>query len=170
MKEIWNIIQDSRFLDNGVVIEDVQTAELPNMEFATTEIKGSGMAGAVSMPDYSMLNAMSASLNHNNGRNCHLLRTPGKHKMEFRAVSQVMDVENSEVKQALDKFRIDGLYTSDTGGTIERSNPRSSTDSFSVLRYEHERNGEILTLIDIPRGIIKINGVDYSAAGKSLLD
>lgn len=169
-KQVMGIVQDHRAFDNGVNMEDVQTVELPNMEFATTEMNGSGMAGAVNMPDYSSLNAMSMSMNHNNGLNCHRLRRPGKHELEFRAAVQVLDVVSSEPKVVVDKFRVVGLFTGNTGGSLERSNPRGSTDTFSVLRYEEERDGEILTLIDIPKGKIMIDGVDYAAKTRGLLD
>ena len=169
-REIWNILEDERFLDNGEVIEDVQSAEMPTIEHPTTELGGAGMAGKIDMPDMSQVNALSITLNHNNGRNGHLLRRAGVHHLEFRAAMQVMDVEKSIVGQKMDKFRIDGLHKSSSVGTTEKGNPRSSTETYSVVRYEHERGGQIIDLIDIPKGIMIIGGVDVSSARKSLLD
>ncbi len=169
-QQIWNITEDQRFLDNNEVIEDVQTAELPTIEHPSTELGGAGMAGKIDMPDQSQVNAMSVTLNHNNGRNGHLLRRPGMHHLEFRASMQVMDIEKSSVEQKMDKFRIDCMHKSGSVGTSEKSNPRSSTETYSIVRYEHERDGVLIDQIDIPKGKMIIGGVDVSSNRQSLLD
>ena len=63
-----------------------------------------------------------------------------------------------------------GAHKSSEKGSIETGNPYGSTEKYSVLRYEEEIDGEIVTLIDSTAGIIRINGVDYSSKLSSLLD
>ena len=67
------------------------------------------------------------------------------------------------------KFRMTGVLKNVEDGTVETGNPFGSTNKYSVLRYEKEINGEIVTLIDAMAGIIKINGVNYTDAVESML-
>ena len=63
-----------------------------------------------------------------------------------------------------------GAHKSSEKGSIETDNPYGSTEKYSVLRYEEEIDGEVVTLIDSTANIIRINGVDYSNELSSLLD
>ena len=163
-------VEDYRALDNGRVCEDVTSITLPTLEHPTTEVKNSGMVMDINVPNMYHFNAMEYSIAHNNGTNCRHLADPGLHQHEFRIARQNYVTAMGEIDLELVKVRTIGLFLSEEKGSIEAGNPYGSTDKYSVMRYEEEIDGEIVTLIDSTAGIIRINGVDYSSKLTSLLD
>jgi len=168
--KIYNNVVDHAVINDGAKVEDVTSVELPTVESETSEFGVAGMAGKVEMPDTTTFKAMELSVSHNNGVNCHLLATPGKHNIEVRIARQRMDVVPGELGYASDKYRITCVEKSSKQGTVERGNPLGGTVAYSVLRYEHERDGSVLTLIDMLTGTVRINGVDYSSVVKNMLE
>jgi P2 family phage contractile tail tube protein len=169
-QKVYNNVVDHRILDNGRVCEDVTSVTLPNISHPTTTIDAAGMVMAVDMPDTTRLEAMEYSVSHNNGVNCKHLQNPGKHILETRLARQRYNVARGEVELESVKFRITGVHKGTDKGSVERGNPLGSTDKFSVLRYEEEINGEIVTIIDAMAGILKFNGRDVTNTVANLLN
>lgn len=168
-KMVYCNVEKYRILDNGNEVEDVTKFGLPTVEHPTTTVKSVGMAMDVDMPDTTHLNAMTLTVYHNNGANCQRLAEPGKHTLEMRVARQRYDVPQGEIGHAGAKFRVIGVHTKTEKGDIETGNPYGSTESYSILRYEEELNGEVITIVDAMAGVIKYNGKDYASDVDSLL-
>lgn len=168
-KKVYNNVVDHRLIDNSRVAEDITSVSLPTIEHPTTAIASSGMAMDVDIPNLAHLNAMELSVSHNNGVNCRYLGSPGKHNLEFRIARQKYNVAEGDNEFEGAKFRFIAVHKSTEDGTIESGNPMGTTEKYSILRYEKEINGELVTLIDAMSGIIKVNGVDYRSPVESLL-
>ena len=167
--KVYNNVEGHRVLDAGRVCEDVTSVTLPTIKHPTTSIDTAGMAMAVDMPNTTHLEAMSFSIAHNNGLNCQYLANPGKHTIEVRLVRQRYNVPKGEVEHESVKYRVVGVHTQTDKGNAEMGNPLGSTDQYSVLRYEEEIDGKIITIIDAMAGIIKYNGKDYTSVIENML-
>lgn len=168
-KKVYNNVEGHRVLDDDRVVEDVTSVTLPTIEHPTTSISASGMAADVDMPNTTHVSAMEFSIAHNNGVNCKYLANPGKHFIETRVVRQRYNVAGGEIEHESMKVRITGVHKSTDKGSIETDNPYGSTDKYSVLRYEEELNGEVVTIVDAMAGVIKFNGIDCLSEIESLL-
>jgi len=167
--KVYNNVEDHRLLDGGVTVEDVTKVGLPTIKHTTTTIKAAGMAVDVDMPDTSHMEAMDYSITHNNGANCNLLATPGKHTHEFRTVRQRYNVAKGEIEHESVKYRLTGVHVSTEKGDIETGNPYGSTDKYSLLRYEEIVNGVETTVIDAMSGVIKYNGKSFTDSVQNML-
>jgi len=168
-KRVYCNIEKHRILDNKKEIEDVTKFGLPTIAHPTTDVKSSGMAMDVAMPDTTHLNAMDFTIYHNNGINCALLAQPGKHSIEARTARQRYDVAKGEIKHESVKFRIICVHVETQKGDIETGNPYGSTEKYSVLRYEEEVDGKVTTIADAMAGLIKFNGKDCTSEVDNLL-
>ena len=166
---VYNNVVDHRLIDGEDIVEDVTKVGLPTIKHSTTTINGAGMAMAVDMPDATHLEAMDFTITHNNGVNCNLLASPGKHVIEFRTARQRYDVPQGEIVFESVKYRVVGVHVETQKGDIETGSPFGSTDKYSLLRYEEEVNGTVTEILDAMAGIIKYNGVDYTSTVTSLL-
>ena len=169
-KKVYLNVEDHRVIDGGNKVEDVTGIPPPHLEHPTSEAKSSGMVMVVDVPDQYRYNAAELSISHNNGVNCHLLAAPGVHDIETRFARDVYDSTQGTTDLELVKMRCKCIHKSSEKGNIESGNPYGSTEKYSILRYEEEIGGEVMTLIDSTSGIIRINGVDYSSKLQSLLD
>lgn len=168
-QKVYNNIVGHRAIDNGRVVEDVTSVTLPTVKHPTTTISASGMAMDVEMPNTTKLESMDFSIAHNNGTNSKYLGDPGKHTIEVRTARQRHNVPRGEIEYESVKFRITGIHTATEKGNIETGNPYGSTDRYSVLRFEEERDGEIITIVDATAGVIRINGKDYTDVIENML-
>ena len=168
-KKVYSNVVGQRLIDNGRVAEDVQKIGLPTLEHPTNTVKASGMAMEVDIPDKTRFKAMEFTVEHNNGVNCNHLCSPGKHLIEARVARQYFDVAGGDENHESVKWRLTGLHKSVDKGSIEEGNPYGSTEKYSLVRFEEEIAGEIVTIIDAMAGIVKINGVEYTSAVENLL-
>lgn len=169
-QRVYNNVEGNRLLDNTLVVEDVTSITVPTIEHPTTTISASGMAMDVDMPNVTHLNAMELSIAHNNGVNGRYLATPGRHSIEVRVARQRYNVAGGEIEHESVKFRFICIHKSTNKGSIENNNPYGSTDAFSVLRFEEEIDGEVVTIADAMAGLLKFNGVETTNVVESLLD
>lgn len=167
-QKVYNNVVGHRVLDGTTVCEDVTSVTLPTITHPTTKFDAAGMAMAVEMPQTAHLDAMDFSISHNNGTNCHLLGTPGKHIIETRVVRQCYDVAGADIGHKQVKYRITGAHVSTEKGKIETGNPYGSTEKYSVLRYEEIIDGTTTVLVDA-MGSITFNGVSFTDPVESLL-
>ena len=163
-------VEDYRVHDNGLNCEDVTSFTPPTIEHPTTQMKTNGVIMDIDVPNKFHFNAMEFEISHNNGTNCNRLRDPGKHQIETRIARQKYVTTQGETELELIKVRALGLHKSTAPGSIETGNPYGSTEKYSVIRYEEEIDGEIITLIDSTAGIIRFNGVEFTDELSSLLD
>ena len=163
-------VEDHRLFHDGTRVEDITKVDLPKIEHPTTAVKSAGMLMDVDMPNIYHYNSMEIKVSHNNGNGCNLLPVPGPHDIEMRAARQDYSVAKGEIDMELVKVRARVVPKSSEKGSIETDNPYGSTESFSVLRYEEEINGEIWMLIDSTASRLIIAGVDYSDRLSSILD
>lgn len=168
-KKVYCNVVKQRLLDNGRECEDVTKVGLPTLTHPTTTVKSSGMVADVDMPDTTHLNAMELTVYHNNGMNCRYLTDPGKHYFDFRAARHKYDVPEGELGFESFKCRITCVHVETAKGDSETGNPLGYTEKYSILRYEEEQNGEIITIIDAMAGVIRYNGKDYTSDVDSLL-
>lgn len=169
-QRVYNNIEDYRIIDNGRVVEDVTSVTLPNITRTSTSIDAAGMVGAVDVPSAYHVDAMEASVAHNNGINCRYLAEPGQHRLEFRIARQRYSVAQGEIGFESVKYRLTVLHKGSDKGSVERNNPLGTTENFSVLRFEEEQGGEMVTLLDLMSGQNQHNGVDYASPVQSLLN
>ena len=168
-KKVYNNVVGQRVVDNGMVAEDVTSVAVPTIEHPTTTVSSNGMAMDVDIPNMAHVNAMELGVSHNNGVNCRYLANPGKHNIEVRVARQKYNVSAGDNEYESVKFRFTCVHKSTEKGTIENGNPYGSTDKYSVLRFEEEIAGEVVTIIDAMAGIIKFNGTDCISPVESLL-
>lgn len=169
-KKVYNNVEGHKIIDNRREVEDVTKFSPPTIKHATTTIeKISGMAMDVDMPDSTHLEAMELTVYHNNGVNCNHLADPGKHQLELRTVRQRYNVAQAEIEHESVKFRVIGIHVSTEKGDIETGSPYGSTEKYSVVRYEEEVNGTVVTIADAMAGVIRFNGVDYTNVIEKLL-
>ena len=170
-KSVYVNVVGHKLIDNGNTVEDVTRVGLPELEHPTTAIsKVSGMAMDVDMPNKYRLNAAEFTVEHNNGTNCRYLSNPGRHEFEFRGVRQRYVVAEGDARNELVKYRIIGDHKGTSKGNIENDSPWGSTDKYSLLRYEEEIDGEIVTIVDAMSGILRWNGMDVNNEIDSLLE
>ena len=167
--KVYYNVEGSRVINDGRVTEDVTSVSLPTISHPTTSIDALGMALAIDMPDPTRVEAMEFGISHNNGLNGRYLSEPGRHFIETRIVRQRYDVAAGEVNHESVKVRVTAMHKSTEKGTIETGNPYGSTEKYSVMRYEEEINGEIVTVVD-STGIVRWNGKDYRSVVESMLN
>lgn len=154
---------------DGKLVEDVTTYTPPTKKYKTTSISSAGMAGDVDYPNQTAIEAMEASLAHNNGVNCNLLSTPGVHNLEVRVVRQKYNVKQSKMQHERITWRDKVIHKDRTPGSMELNNPYGNTDKFSVVRHEEVINGKQTCLYDIPNGKLVDNGKSVTDEIENLL-
>ena len=170
LKNVRCNVEDYRVLHDGVQVEDVTKADLPQISRSTTQVKAAGMLMDVDMPNWFHFEAMELGISHNNGNNCSRFAMPRAHNIEMRVARQNYSVTKGDMDLELVKVRARVVHKSTEKGSVETNNPLGSNEKFSVLRYEEEIAGEIVTLIDSMAGRLIIDGVDYSDQMTSILD
>lgn len=169
-QKVYNNVVGQKLIDNGREVEDITSVSLPTVDFPTSTIASNGMAADVDVPNMAHVSAMEFSVSHNNGFNSQYLNDPGKHVMELRVARQKYNVAIGEMDFESMKVRVTGLLKTDENGTIENNNPYTGTNKYSVLRYEEEIDGKVITLIDAMTGQIVVNGVSQTDKVESLLN
>lgn len=160
-KRVYNNVEGHRLIDNGRVVEDVTKVGIPTVSHPTTTIeKVAGMAMDVEMPNPTHVEAMELTITHNNGINCQYLEDP-EHEFEFRIVRQRYNVAEGKIEHEGAKYRFKCAFKSKEIGDIETGSPIGTTCKYSVLRFEEEINGEIVTCIDAVQGTVRKNGTDF---------
>ena len=167
--KVYCNVEKYKLLDNNREIEGVTKIGLPTIKHPTTEIKDAGMSVTVDMPDTTHLESMDFTVYHNNGVNCNYLMQPGKHTIEARIARQRYDVAKGEIMHESVKYRVTGVYVSTENGDVETGSPLGSTVKYSVLRFEEEVDGKVITTVDATAGLLKFNGVNITSNVDNLL-
>ena len=170
LKNVRCNVEDYRVFHDGVRVEDVTKCDLPTVQKPTTSVKAAGMLMDVDVPNWFHFEAMELGLSHNNGNNCGRFTMPEAHNIELRAARQNYSVTSGEMGLEVVKVRARVVHKSTEKGSVETNNPLEKKEKFSVLRYEEEVEGEIVTLIDSMAGRLILNGIDYSDRLTNILD
>jgi phage tail tube protein FII len=169
-KKVYCNVVDHRLLDSNTVIEDVTKVGLPTIKHKTVQITNvAGVVMDIDMPDMTHFEASEYTITHNNGVNCNLLSAPEKHTQEFRVARQKYDTTQGVVGYESVKYRLVGAHVQTEKGDIETGSPYGSTEHYSLLRYEEEIDGNVVTIIDSTAGVIKYNGKSYTDNVQNLL-
>lgn len=170
IKKWQNNVVDHLMFDGDVEIINVQEISLPSIEYNTTDFTPGGTSGDLTLPNFYKLKAMSFSVKHNGGSKNRELARQGRHNFEFRCAVQELNGETGEIEPKSVKYRIGGLLTSTADDKISRDNPISNESQYSVLKYQKEEDGEIVTDIDVLANKVMINGVTYTDKVSALLE
>lgn len=170
-KKIKINVEDHKLLDNSEVCEDVTQVVLPDFEHPTTEVNNvSGMAMNLDVPNPSRFNSAEFQVAHNNGVNCELLDTPGKHIMEFRMARQTFVTSETDIRHEGVKFRVTALFKRVSKGSIETGNPWGSTVTYGIVRYEEIVDGKQTFLVDATGNQLVVNGRSFTDDISNLLN
>ena len=167
--KVYCNVADHRLLDGKDTVEDVTKVGLPTLTHKTISVDVSGMTMAVDIPDMTHYEAAEYTITHNNGVNGKVLAVPGKHTHEFRTARQKYTTAKGTIAYESVKFRLVGAHVETQKGDIESGSPYGSTDKYSLLRYEEEVDGKVITIIDSMAGVIKYNGKSYTDEVQNLL-
>lgn len=169
-KQVHNKVIDHRLLDGSTLVEDVTSVDLPEIEFDNDEVDIPGAAAKINVILTNRVNAMTVTINHNNGNGCEGLNSPELHKIELRVAQQVITTSTGVAGAKGVKVRFAGYPMKISDGSVERGNPLGASVQYSVQRYEKEVAGKVVTCIDALAGILIINGKDYANVVNKLLD
>lgn len=162
---------DHKLLDEGVEISTVTKVTLPAVEVTTTTINASGMLGPMDVPNTNQLGAMTYAFEYSgNSPEAERLHRPGTHSQELRLVEDVFDrVEQKNRLQGV-KYRFRGMHTSTSLGDAEKGAAATNSVTYQCIRYEKYVEGELKILVDKIAGIYQVDGVDYAADVRAMLD
>ena len=139
-------------------------AEVALPEFSTMaeEIKGAGIAGALSGPYIGHLEPMTLGLNFRSvTKSAVQLMEPRNHQIEIRAAQQKWN--NNTGKNEIDTIKhiATGMPLKYAPGKVAPASPADSSGEYSVSYYALFINGERVIEVDIINFIFFVNGVDY---------
>lgn len=159
-----------KLLADGIEIDDNVSCTLPSIEAETSDIKGAGILGTISMPTTGQINSMTFSISTKSiNKNASNLAKPGvPQNLELRFAKDVMSSSGQMVPQG-SKIFITGIMKKYDPGKVENSGTMDGSIEFEVIRYRQVIDGEEALLIDKKNYIYKVNGVDYMASVKALL-
>lgn len=159
----------SRLFDGGEEIGDHVTVTLPSLAFMTTEIKGAGIMGSISLPHVGFTESLEFSIDlRSMGENAAALQRPGVHNLELRFAQDVLTSREAVIKRGT-KIFISGIPKSFNFGSVEVGNPLSSNAAFEVLRLRMVVDGEEVVLLDKTKYKFDVGGRDATGGIKSLI-
>lgn len=161
---------DHRFFDAGEEVGTLTKLTLPSIEVSTTTVNASGMLGPMDVPNTNQINAMSYTLEYTAGPESGTLARPGMHTHELRLVEEVFDrVDMVNILRSV-KYRFKGVLSGVSAGDVEKGAKASDTATYQCVRYEKYVDGESAILVDKVAGQYQVEGVDYAADVRSMLE
>lgn len=151
-------------------VGDTATVELPEIEFLTDSIKGSGIIGEIDLPSLYQVGSMSLSIStrvSNNPDDLALLMSA--RDIEIRWVTDAIDTSNASADVVGHKAFIKCVPKKIGEGKIEPGSGQDGSYEYEVLSYKRVTNGKIVLEIDKLNGVFKINGIDNTKSINSLL-
>lgn len=150
-----------KFFDNDAEVADNVSCQLPSIEFASSEVKGAGILGAMDMPSSGQLNSLnfSATMRSINKGSINV-STPGVHNIELRFSKDQFTGDGQSVPIGT-KIFVKGVFKKFDPGKVEDGATMDGTIEYEALRYRIVIDGEEVLLVDKVNYIYKVNGVDY---------
>lgn len=166
-------IKGSLYDKSGTIAKllyDTVTVTYPDLELLSETIKGVGINGEIDLPTYGQLGSLAVEINFNGlGKEAISLFGQKTQKLEHRWASQVLNSETGGSEVVGKKVIFYGLPKKLGFGGIEPNKAEEPTASFEITYMEYIINNEQVFLIDKLNDKFVVNGVDYSAAVKSVL-
>ncbi len=140
----------------------VAKVQLPDINFPTVNVSGSGMMGSMEVPLIGMVDNMTTTIDFLSPTHSAVrLMSPKKHTLDLRVVEEYWDTVAAEENTWADKYSMLVRPKAIKGGTVApMSNPDASGE-YVVYYYAAYRNGKQLWEIDKRNMKCVIDGVDY---------
>ncbi len=159
-----------KFFDNDEEVADNVSCQLPSLEFASSEVKGAGILGAMDMPSSGQLNSLTFSATMRSINKSSLsVSSPGVHNIELRFAKDQFTGDGQSVPIGT-KIFVKGVFKKNDPGKVEDGATMDGTIEYEVLRYRIVIDGEEILLIDKVNYIYSVNGTDYMERVKAALN
>lgn len=161
---------DHKLLDGVDEVRAAKQATLPDVQTGTTTINVSGMLGPLDVPNTNQIDAMTYSFQYDGSApDATVLHRPGMHQHELRVAEDMFDTVAQANKLVAVKYRMAGMLTGVTGGDIEKGGQKTSTATYQCTRFEKYVDGAQVLLVDKINCIYRVNGTDYAADVRAIL-
>ena len=157
---------------NGVnkLIHDTVTVTYPDLEMLSETFKGVGINGEIDLPTYAQLGSLAVEISLNGlSADSISLFNQEKLELEHRWASQVLDSARGTSEVVGKKIIFHGLPKKLGLGSIEPNKAEEATSSVEVLYLKYVIGNVSVLEIDKLNDVVKVNGVDYSAAIRNVL-
>ena len=151
------------YADDGVLL-GIADGNFPSLEFATTEIKGAGIAGTINSPSGGMFNSLTVSLNwRTTTRDFVQLLEPVAHTLDLYAELLSYDAGRGVPrKQRFHVFMTAMTKKGDMGKLADMESQEGNTEH-EIYYLKADIDGLEMLEIDKCNFIFKVNGTDYLA-------
>lgn len=148
----------------------ISKATLPDINFLTQTITGSGISGNVEAVLIGMTEAMSLTLNFRNATDAAVsLMAPKKHNITLMAAEQNWDTTKVEKSISADKYVMVVVPKSTKPGSVAAASAADASGEYSVYYYAGYKDGKVIWEIDPWNYKCVIDGVDYMADVRAAL-
>lgn len=159
-----------RVYKNGQKLLGVATVDMPELEFLTETLSGSGIAGEYDSPTLGMTGSMSSKLSWvSQTPQFYALMNSGDPMFELYASVQQRDRTTSKRKPVGLHIVLTGDVKKSSLGTLETGKKHGNETEIEVLRLEADIDGEQVLLIDKLNMIFSVNGEDALEAVRAQL-
>lgn len=151
-------------------VGDTASVELPEVEFLTDSIKGSGIIGEIDLPSLYQVGSMSLSIStrvSNNEEDLALLISA--RDIEIRWVTDAIDTSTALADVIGHKAFVKCVPKKIGEGKIEPGSGQDGSYEYEILSYKRVTNGKSILEIDKLNGVFKVNGIDQSKSINDLL-
>jgi P2 family phage contractile tail tube protein len=151
-------------------VMDTTSYKRPSLEMLTDTQKGAGIMGEIDLPTLGQLGSMESELVYKKTNKKSVgMFSPQMHEIEVRWVSDALDSSSGAVKTEAHKEIIKYIPKKFELGDIETNTANEATLTVEIYYYQYIVNGESLIEIDKLNNVLKILGVDYTAAIRQAL-
>ncbi len=155
-------------MDNNEIGDNV-SCTLPDIEHATSELKGAGIAGTIDVPLMGMFNSMTFSMDFRGlNRNSAAALKPGITNLELRFLKDTIASNGNYIAEGTKVF-VSGYNKKVAPGKVETGASMDSSAEYEVTRYRIICDGVEVLLIDKLAGVYKVNGIDYMQKAREVL-
>jgi len=148
----------------------ISKATLPNINFLTQTITGSGISGNVEAVLIGMTEAMSLTLNFRNATDAAVsLMAPKKHNITLMVAEQNWDTTKVEKSISADKYVMVVVPKNTQPGSVAAASAADASGEYSVYYYAGYKDGKVIWEIDPWNYKCVIDGVDYMADVRAAL-
>ena len=143
---------------------------MPNINNMTAEVRGAGIAGAITELIMGYLEAMEVGVAFRlfSGNAIRLLE-PRDHLIELRVVQQERDPVNREYLQRGLKHTMIVFPKTTNPGSVRTAAPGDASGTYGLRYWKMELDGKIVFEFDPIAFIYIVNGYDYLAETRRLL-
>lgn len=152
------------------LLADVTTITMPDLELLSETFRGAGVNGEIDLPTYGQFGSLVVEISHN-GLSRDTIKTFGMEtqELEHRWASQVLDSATGEAEVVGKKLIFRGLPKKLGLGSVEPNKAEESSSAFELVYMKYVIGNDAVIEIDKLNDVFKVDGVDYSAAIRSVL-